>query len=338
MLKQRAIRFSIRAKVLLLALGLALPPLLIVGALGLTSLDRARDSAIQVGTAALRSQAETNLAKRATDKARLYDTTLAHVQQQVESVAAFSATMIDNGPPQSVAPEPVWIAPDGPLPANLRTHAAAVARARQFVPLLRSLVQHDRLVSLGYVALEDGGVLATDHDIVATLDAIKPFDPRVRSWYVAARNAGRTVWVDTYIDANTKQLTTTCATPIYDADENFVGVVGFDILLGTIQQDLLNPDLSTDGYAFLLNERGDVLVRPDMRAEGRKWNEPFGAENLLHDSDPALRDVVQQMVDREQGTANLMYQGGNVYLAYAPIPSAGWSVGIVVPESEVIRP
>ena len=33
-----------------------------------------------------------------------------------------------------------------------------------------------------------------------------------------------------------------------------------------------------------------------------------------------------------------MYQGEDVYLAYAPIESAGWSVGIVIPESEIIRP
>ena len=46
----RAIRLSIRAKVLLLALGLALPPLIIVSVLGLSSLDRARDARVWCGT------------------------------------------------------------------------------------------------------------------------------------------------------------------------------------------------------------------------------------------------------------------------------------------------
>ena len=90
---------------------------------------------------------------------------------------------------------------------------------------------------------DSGGILATDHDIINTLTAIKPFDPRERSWYKAAREARQTVWVDTYVDANTKQLTTTCATPVYDAQGRFVGVVGFDILLDTIREDVLQLDM-----------------------------------------------------------------------------------------------
>src|SRR5690349_536845 len=64
----QSIRLSIRAKVLLLALGLALPPLLIVSMLGLSSLNAARDAAMQTSIGALRQQAEENLAKRAADK------------------------------------------------------------------------------------------------------------------------------------------------------------------------------------------------------------------------------------------------------------------------------
>jgi two-component system sensor histidine kinase/response regulator len=80
----RAIRLSIRAKVLLLALGLALPPLITVSLLGLSSLNRARDDAVQISTTALQSQAETNLAKRAADKARLYNAALDDVSDKVE--------------------------------------------------------------------------------------------------------------------------------------------------------------------------------------------------------------------------------------------------------------
>src|SRR5438034_10600171 len=80
----RAIRLSIRAKVLLLALGLALPPLIIVSVMGLSGLDNARGTAVQEGTAALRNQAEANLQKRAIDKAHLYNAALENVQQQVE--------------------------------------------------------------------------------------------------------------------------------------------------------------------------------------------------------------------------------------------------------------
>jgi two-component system sensor histidine kinase/response regulator len=44
------------------------------------------------------------------------------------------------------------------------------------------------------------------------------------------------------------------------------------------------------------------------------------------------------MTQGQQGVERLYYQGGNVYLAYAPIMNAGWSVGMVIPESEINRP
>jgi two-component system, sensor histidine kinase and response regulator len=331
------LRRSIRAKMIALALGLALPPLLILSLLALTSLDRARTSAVQSSTAALREQAEQNLRKRAADKAALYDNALSRVEGQVESIAEYARTLVDRGPPPpDSSEERIWVVPGGPSDATYAAHPEAVARARQFIPILRSVVAQEKLVSLGYIGLEDGGALATDKDIVDVLDSA--FDPRTRSWYTAARDAGRTVWVDTYVDAATKQLTTTCATPLYDSGGRLIGVVGFDLLLGTIQDDLLTLDEGQAGYAFLINDQGKVLVKPQMTAAGARWNEPFESENLLESGDPLVRGVVGRMTSRTSGVERLFFEGGDVFLAYAPIATAGWSVGIVIPESEVIRP
>jgi len=334
----RAIRLSIRAKVLLLALGLALPPLIIVSLLGLSSLHSVRDRAMQIGNDALRAQAEANLEKRAADKARLYNATMEDIQRQVQGIATNVSSLMAAGSPPSNGSGRVWISPDGPTPANERAYAESVARARQFIPVLETVAQRNPLISLGYVALEEGGVVAFDHDIIDTLLSARPFDAHLRPWYSAARDTGQTVWIDTYIDANTKKLVTTCAAPLYDSRDAFVGVVAFDLLLDTIQQDLLKLDMGPAGYAFLVNNQGMVLVRPDMQAGGRRWNEPFAAENLLATSDTKLHAAFERMTQQQAGVELLMYQGEHVYLAYAPIKSAGWSVGIVIPESEVIRP
>src|SRR5689334_18806004 len=138
----RAIRLSIRAKVLLLALGLALPPLIIASWLGLSSLDTARETATQDSSAALRNQAESNLEKRAADKARLYNTRLDNIRQQVEGLAVYAGMLVDAGQP-SGGNGRVWISPDGPSPENQRTYAVSVARARQFIPLLSAVVQRN---------------------------------------------------------------------------------------------------------------------------------------------------------------------------------------------------
>jgi two-component system, sensor histidine kinase and response regulator len=334
----RAIRLSIRAKVLLLALGLALLPLITVSILGLSSLDRARDTAVTISNTALRGQAETNLAKRAADKARLYNAALENISEKVEEVAAYATVLIAAGPPPGGSTERVWISPAGATPEGERAHAAAVARARQFLPLLRSAVQRRPLVNLAFVGLEDGGVTAFNQDVTDKLLQLKSFDVRGRPWYIAARDAGHTVWVDTYVDANTGKLVTTCATPLYAPDHTFIGAVGFDLLLDTIQQDLLQLDMGPAGYAFLINDQGKVLVRPDLKVGQLAWNQPFTGENLLRTSDLKLHAVVERMTHGQQGVERLFYQGGNVYLAYAPIENAGWSVGMVIPEKDITQP
>src|SRR4030095_3180930 len=106
----------------------------------------------------------------------------------------------------------------------------------------------------------------------------------------------------------------------------------------TIQQDLLKLDMGPKGYAFLVNGQGNVLVRPDLHANGQNWNKPFESENLLATTDPKLLATFQRMIRHEQGVERLFYQGESVYLAYAPIDSTGWSVGIVIPGPEITQP
>jgi len=331
-----AIRSSIQLKILLLLLGLALPPLIVVGWLGLSSLAIARETTVQEGANALRQQATVSLRQRAADKAQLYDAALVGVQQQVETVAGYALQQY-NAPVVAFSNERVWIAPR-PNEALLKAYAAEVAYARRIIPLLREMVAHNPLVNIGYIALESGGVIAFDNEaVVDQLLTLDSFDPRVRPWYVKARKAGTTVWTEPYVDANTGLLATTCARPIYDAQGVFIGVVAFDLLLDTIQQDLLTVDIGSSGYALLINEGGDVVVRPNMQANGR-WDQPYRTENLLNSANADLRAVAEQMVARQSGV-QLIREGDQLsYVAYAPITTAGWSIALVIPADEIDAP
>ncbi len=332
MLTHRSFRLTIRSKIMLVALTLALAPLIFVSVLSLSALDRARGIAVQTASDALRGQTEDDLVRWVTDKANLYNAKLESIYHQVTTIVRYQP--VESGALNAVS-DRLWVAPDGPTPNALRAHAESVALARQYIPLLRASVDQEGMVSLGYVALEDGGVIAFDQDIIDVLDAIKPFDPRQRSWYIAAREAGRPVWVDTYVDANTKKLTTTCAAPLYDQNGAFIGVVGFDVLLETIQQDILSIDIPPGGSAFLINQRGDVLLHNTLLDRQGRWDRPIAIDNLLNDANPQLRMIAGRMTRAEQGVERLTIQGEDVYLAFAPIPSAGWSVGIVIPVAEV---
>ncbi len=333
-----SLQSSIRKKIVLLTLGFALPPLLLIGWLGLNSLDRARDTALAEGMDALRTQAEATLEHRVQDKAKLYDSSLLSMQRQVEGVAAYVRATL-NTAPSGINGKRVWVSPNGPTPANMQQHASSVALAQRLIPLVTTVVESNPLVNIGYVALEDGGVLAISDDaVIDALLEIAPFDPRLRPWYQEAQTHGKTIWTNTYVDANTGTLTTTCATPVYDDTGKLIGVVGFDLLLTTIQHDLLTVDIGNEGYAFLVNNAGDVVMRPNLEVGTAQWNEPFRTENLLESPDPALQAVAQRMLARERGIARIDYQGQQSYIAFAPIATAGWSVALVIPANEIVRP
>ncbi|GIV92275.1 MAG: hypothetical protein KatS3mg056_0984 [Chloroflexus sp.] len=128
-----------------------------------------------------------------------------------------------------------------------------------------------------------------------------------------------------------------CQSAIRRAESVFIGVVAFDLLLDTIQQDLLTVDVGSSGYALLINANGDVVVRPNMQANGR-WDQPYQTENLLNSTNTDLRAVAGQMVARQSGVQLIQEDGQASYVAYAPITTAGWSVALVIPANEIDAP
>ncbi|EFO79925.1 histidine kinase [Oscillochloris trichoides DG-6] len=330
-------RSRIQQKILLLILSLSLPPLMFVGWLGLTGLARAHDTAVEEGTNALRNQAEETLAQRARERAQFYNVTLTAIQQQVEGVASYATYQASKPVPDRTA-DRVWVAP-APNPALIESYSPQVAYAQQMIPLLQSVITHNTLFNVGYIALDQGGIMAfSDAGVVDKLLSIQPFDPRQRPWYIQAREAGHTIWTDAYVDANTGALATTCATPVYGSQGQLIGVVGFDLLLSTVQEDLLTIDIGQGGYAFMLNTVGDVIVRPNLSAANTNWDEPFQSENLHASASAELRSLVDKMLDHQSGIEQIEYEGQLSYIAYAPIHASGWSVGMVVPADAIIQP
>lgn len=85
------------------------------------------------------------------------------------------------------------------------------------------------------------------------------YDPRIRPWYVAPAKAKRSTWTEIYTYFGHPRLAITTATPIYDKDKNFVGVVGTDLVLVHISQFLKSLKIGKSGQTFIM-ERSGLLV------------------------------------------------------------------------------
>ncbi|MBF6029993.1 methyl-accepting chemotaxis protein [Pseudomonas sp. P115] len=88
------------------------------------------------------------------------------------------------------------------------------------------------------------------------------FDPRVRPWYKGAQSSNGSTLTEPYIDAATGQLIISIATPSTKAGQS-IGVVGGDLSLQTLVDNIGALKFGGRGYAFLVSADGKVLVHPN---------------------------------------------------------------------------
>jgi sigma-B regulation protein RsbU (phosphoserine phosphatase) len=141
-----------------------------------------------------------------------------------------------------------------------------------------------------------------------------------------------------YVDAGGRGLMITCSSPVYDEENTLVGVVAADVTLETLNEAIINTQVGTLGYAFMIDEEGNVIARPGLTAVDKRWDESFTMENLTLGDDPQLRSIAREMIAGNTGIDIARFQDGDKYIAYAPVTSTKWSIGIVMPVDEIVSP
>ena len=86
------------------------------------------------------------------------------------------------------------------------------------------------------------------------------------------------------------------------------------------------------GYAFLISQNGVFVTHPETRWIMRE--SIFSIAEAR--GDPALRRLGRDMIGGERlRIADRFFTGQKSWLYYAPLPSTGWSLGVMFPESQL---
>lgn len=159
------------------------------------------------------------------------------------------------------------------------------------------------------------------------------------AWYTGARSskAGQCLWSEAYRDAVTGVPMVTCSVP-YQLEGRFAGVATLDLLLDDLTRFLTEQGKVTDGYAFALDQAGNVLYFPNMSggtgaamvkfsdlAQQHSWLKPVQAA-LNSNSSGAIHNL--DLENDEQ-----LKQASHVSLFL--MPDTGWVVGLVTPQVRV---
>jgi diguanylate cyclase (GGDEF)-like protein len=89
---------------------------------------------------------------------------------------------------------------------------------------------------------------------------IDPFDARSRVWYQKAVNSGKLSSSDVYILSTGQDLAIATSLPVFDDQNNFVGVVSVDLFLSHLNSFMHNLVISPSGLSFIIQNNGLMVA------------------------------------------------------------------------------
>ena len=300
--------------------------------------ERLGTSAADDSKDALEHQMRESLLRLALSKANVSDEKLKAVSGMV-SVIAYNATKMVAAPDRFLAypilfPEAAFAGftvAQLRLPEDVEREAVEdeIGLLGHLSPLL--IAQYDALDYVGsvYLGSERGVSISADGDSHLKTNI---YDPRTRSWYKAAADAGELTWTDVFADNSGRGLAITCAMPFYGADGELFGVIGAGMLLEVLKEIVVETSLGETGYAFIANERGELIIS-DMMTIDDDGN--ILSENLNNLLPP---ETAGSITNGQSGIARVQIDGGDCFIAYAPLETLPWSLAVVMSVEEVVAP
>ncbi len=180
---------------------------------------------------------------------------------------------------------------------------------------------------------ESGGTKHAESSQVIRKKYITSYDPREKDWYRLGIKAETPVFTDVYEGAG-GDLDITCVMPYRDRS-GIAGVVGIDYDIGDLYQLAEVTSDKSMTLSFLLNGSGNVIY--SSKSEGiltvsEEKNDLRNSENS------GIAEAAKHMVAGESDVVTVEKDGNSHYLAYAPLDSLGWSIGILVDDDAVMGP
>ena len=150
------------------------------------------------------------------------------------------------------------------------------------------------------------------------------FNAEVRPWYVHAKNRDGCPWTGVYVDELTGNPVATYSAPVTDRGQ-FIGVVGFDLLLTTLTERTKEFYASNTSFAFITCHDGNALAYPDDSMLGKN----------ISVGDSEFNMSIREMSGQRSGAIPSVINGREVTLVYSTIECTGWKFINVVDMQEM---
>jgi len=139
------------------------------------------------------------------------------------------------------------------------------------------------------------------------------WDPRVRPWYIDAKNAGSLIITAPYADSATGEILVSIAEPVKE-NGRFIGAIFYDVSLAGLAKIVNKVNLFDAGYLFIVAGDGTIIAHPDAEKNGKPMKE-------------FLPNVAIQ-----EATQEIELNGQTFATDFSKIPGEDWYVGVMLDE------
>lgn len=132
-----------------------------------------------------------------------------------------------------------------------------------------------------------------------------------------------------FVSQYEKEPIYTHTTPIKDTiNQNVIGVLFASSDAFKLTEMISSISYGKSGYAFIIDKEGTIIAHKD-------FSQVFYGINLLSTANKDLVHIATQMIKGESGKGIFAENNQQWNIAYAPIPTTQWSIGIAVPSNEI---
>ncbi|MBW3777245.1 methyl-accepting chemotaxis protein [Aeromonas veronii] len=150
------------------------------------------------------------------------------------------------------------------------------------------------------------------------------YDPRSRGWYQEAMSKGGLIVTKPYLDVAYNIMVVTLAQPVSG------GVVGGDLSIASLVEDVTKMQLPADGFAIMMHKDGTIIAYKDAAKAMKPASEiDNDLTNALIEQSKSNKDLVPAYFDNE---------GRDKLLWAADIPDTDWELVLVLDKAALEAP
>ncbi|HEH9399936.1 TPA: methyl-accepting chemotaxis protein [Aeromonas sobria] len=150
------------------------------------------------------------------------------------------------------------------------------------------------------------------------------YDPRSRPWYQEAMSKGAMITTKPYLGVASEGTILTIATPVSG------GVVGGDLAINAVVEDVTKMQLPADGFAIMMHKDGTIIAYKDAIKAMKPASEiDNDLSNALIEQSKSSKDLVPAYFDSE---------GRDKLLWAVDIPDTDWELVLVLDKAALEAP